>query len=283
MIHFGLQARRVVADDQRQISNLIFHEANVHRHLDWSSPLDWIGSPNYWALEEYGRVVAALACPEDPPRMAWIRFFGYQPHLSGLEAWSAVWEAARNDMLRANAQTQISAIVTKQWLQNLLLASGFELRQNIILLQLMIGASRSFPAPQGFRMRPMQAADMPAVTEVDYDAFGWFWHNAFATLQRARAQSISATVAENDSGVIGYQITAGNSLGAHLVRLAVKREAQGKGVGAALVSDLIPRLDARRLSVNTQEDNVASLALYEKLGFVRTGERFPVLVYPTGI
>jgi RimJ/RimL family protein N-acetyltransferase len=37
-----------------------------------------------------------------------------------------------------------------------------------------------------------------------------------------------------------------------------------------------------RLSVNTQSDNDASLALYQKMGFTRTGESFPVLVYPLG-
>jgi RimJ/RimL family protein N-acetyltransferase len=50
------------------------------------------------------------------------------------------------------------------------------------------------------------------------------------------------------------------------------------------VSDLIQSLGARqinKLSVNTQSDNSASLALYKKMGFARTGEYFPVLVYPT--
>ncbi len=53
-----------------------------------------------------------------------------------------------------------------------------------------------------------------------------------------------------------------------------------------LVSHLIQALGGSqlgRLSVNTQEDNSASLSLYRKLGFVRTGEHFPVLVYPIGV
>jgi RimJ/RimL family protein N-acetyltransferase len=53
-----------------------------------------------------------------------------------------------------------------------------------------------------------------------------------------------------------------------------------------LVSDLIQTFGASqlgRLSVNTQADNSASLALYKKIGFVCTGERLPVLVYPIGV
>jgi ribosomal protein S18 acetylase RimI-like enzyme len=132
----------------------------------------------------------------------------------------------------------------------------------------------------------MQDADMPAVAQVDLAAFGQFWHNTESALQSARLQCAIATVAEDDSGVIGYQLSTKNPLGAHLARLGVKPEAQGRGVGSVLVSHLIQSLGISRLdrlSVNTQEDNAASLALYKKIGFVRTGEHFPVFVYPIGV
>lgn len=284
MINVGLRVRRAVAEDHHQIANLLLYEANTHRHLDWRPPLEWIGSPNYWVLEEDGHIAAALACPEDPPHVAWIRLFGYHPHLSATEAWSALWEAACNEIIHSDSQTQIAVIVVKHWFQNILLSSGFELKQNITLLQLTSENVRSFPAPQGIQIRSMQASEMHAVTEVDLAAFGMFWHNTFDALQKARLQSLSATVAEDDSGVIvGYQLSTGNLFGAHLARLAVRPEAQGKGVGAALVSDLFQRIGVsqlERLSVNTQADNAASMSLYKKLGFVRTGENFPVLVYP---
>jgi ribosomal protein S18 acetylase RimI-like enzyme len=35
-----------------------------------------------------------------------------------------------------------------------------------------------------------------------------------------------------------------------------------------------------RLTVNTQSDNAASLALYRKTGFHETGERYPVYQLP---
>ena len=285
MINVSLQVRHAVAEDYHQIASLILNETNTHRHLDWRSPLDWIGSPNYWVLAENERVIAVLACPEDPPHVAWIRVFGYSPHLSGPDAWSTIWEAARNEIAQANAQTQVAVIVVKQWFQNLLLSTGFSLKQNIVLLQLTNENIKSFSAPQGVRIRPMEEADMPAVIKIDLAAFGWFWHNTIDSLQRARLQSVSATVAEDDSGVIGYQISTGNAFGAHLARLGVQPEAQGGGVGTALVSNLIHNNGVNkfnRLSVNTQADNTASLSLYKKLGFTLTGEHFPVFVYPTG-
>ena len=286
MINVSLQVRRAVDRDYDQIANLIFYESNNHRHLDWHSPLEWIGSPNYWVLEEDGHITAALACPEDPPHMAWVRFFGHHQNLSGHQAWSALWEVARSEVTRANTQAYVAAIVVKQWFQTILLSSGFELKQNIALLELMNGNIRFFSTPQGIRIRPMQDADLPAVAKVDLAAFGQFWHNTMNVLQRARSQCASAMVAEDDSGVIGYQLSTKNPLGAHLARLGVRPEAQGRGVGSALVSNLIQSLGTSqlsRLSVNTQADNVASLSLYKKLGFVRTGEHFPVLVYPIGV
>jgi [ribosomal protein S18]-alanine N-acetyltransferase len=287
MINVGLRVRRAVAEDHHQIAQLILYEANSHRHLDWRPPLDWIGFPNYWVLEENGQIVAVLACPEDPAHVAWIRLFGYHPHLSATEAWSALWEAARSEIAYSNPQTQVAVIVVKSWFQDLLLSSGFELKQNITLLQLTSENIKTFPLPSTINIRPMQEADVDDVVKIDLSAFGSFWHNTFDALNRARLQSLSSTVAEDDSGlIVGYQISTGNPLGAHLARLGVKPEVQSRGVGTALVGDLIQRIRLSRidrLSVNTQADNAASLALYKKLGFVRTGEQFPVFVYPMSI
>lgn len=297
MINVSLQVRRAVVEDHLQIASLIHNEVASHRHLDWRVPLEWIGSPNYWVLEDGGRITAALACPEDPPRVAWIRLFTYSPRTSrpydlfgsntqftkSPEYWSALWDVARSEVLRSNQQAMIAAIAVKQWFQDILLSSGFELKQKIILLQMAKENMKIFPAPHGIRIRPMREADLPAVASVDLESFGWFWHNTLDTLSRALSQAISATVAEDDSGVIGYQLSTGNLLGAHLARLGVRPEAQSRGVGSALVSHMIQSLDSNqlnRLSVNTQSDNATSLSLYKKLGFVRTGEQFPVFVYP---
>jgi ribosomal-protein-alanine N-acetyltransferase len=192
---------------------------------------------------------------------------------------------ACEEMSLKKKQTYVSAIVVKHWFQSLLVSSGFELKQNIVLLELKHEDLRSFPVPHGIQIRPMQDADMPAIARVDLAAFGQFWHNTENVLQRARLQCASATVAEDDTGVIGYQLSTKNPLGAHLARLGVRPESQGRGVGTALVSQLIQSFDATqlsRLSVNTQADNIASLSLYKKMGFVRTGDQFPVFVFPIG-
>src|SRR5690349_7873288 len=176
MINLNLQVRHAVPADQPQIASLMFHEANLHRHLDWRSPLDWLGSPNYWVLEEGARIVAVLACPEDPPGVSWIRLFGYLPHLSGDLAWQALWDVARAD-ISSSQGTQVAAIVVKNWFQKFLLSSGFSVKQNIVLLELRNENFKSFPRPEGVTIRHMLKDDIEAVTRLDRQAFGEFWHN----------------------------------------------------------------------------------------------------------
>jgi ribosomal protein S18 acetylase RimI-like enzyme len=59
-------------------------------------------------------------------------------------------------------------------------------------------------------------------------------------------------------------------------------------VGRALVHGLFSSLvnnGIYKLSVNTQSDNIVSLRLYQRLGFSRTGEQYPVFAYdvPAGL
>jgi hypothetical protein len=87
--------------DQRQLSNLIFFETRLHRHLDWRSPLEWLGAPYYWALEEGGQIMAALACPEELRGIAWVRLFVYTGHWSAEAAWNLLWATARQEIEEA--------------------------------------------------------------------------------------------------------------------------------------------------------------------------------------
>ena len=268
MININLRVRRALREDQQQIASLMFHEANMHRHLDWHSPIDWLGSTKFWVLEDFGRVLAAFACPEDPPDVAWIRLFVHLPILSAAEAWQALWGNSQIDF-QPGGRIQTAAIVSKLWFQTLLLSSGFEIKQNIVFLDLSSENFNPFPIPQGIKIRPLHDEDIPSISQLDLDAFGPFWHNSADALRLAFSQAVYASVAENDLGIIGYQLSTGNPFGVHLARLAVRPDLKGRGVGAALVSDLVRRLGSHqtaRFSVNTQADNKASLSLYEKLG-----------------
>lgn len=266
--------------DHQQLSNLIFFETRLHRHLDWRTPLDWLGDPFFWALEEGSRITAALACPSETDHVAWVRLFVHTAGWSAANAWDLLWPAAQETIARSGGAV-VGAIAIQPWFQTVLAESGFDHRQGIVMLEWTYQPWVNGKT-DGLRIRIMNEADLPAVAQTDAASFDTLWHNPLSTLRNAFAQSLIGTVAEDDRGIVGYQLTTGSGQRAHLARLAVDPRLQGRGIGRLLLTDLFARLTGHgigRLSVNTQSDNHASLRLYEGMGFVRTGEQYPVFTF----
>jgi len=281
----GLLVRPAVQEDRQMIADLILFEPHVHRHLDWRGPLEWLGYPPYFVTEQNRVAAAALACPPDPGSIAWIRLFAHASHLTGPSAWSPLWDAVRRELSMHGGAT-VAAICMQRWFESILLESGFSLYQHIVLLEWSEQPIGQVFIPADIQIRKMALDDLPRIVEVDAAAFEPLWHNSLGALTQAFSQALYATVAEDASGLIGYQLSTGNSFGAHLARLAVRPASQGHGIGLALVRDLILNLEERkcltRITVNTQANNATSLALYHKLGFQRTGEQFPVYICKVG-
>jgi ribosomal protein S18 acetylase RimI-like enzyme len=212
--------------------------------------------------------------------IAWVRLFVYAGRWSAENAWNMLWDTAKNEIARAGG-AKVAVIAMQNWFPAILTASGFENRQNIVMLEWQYQPWASREA-EGIRIRKMEEADLREVEIVDAASFPPLWQNPLETLRRAYAQSLIATVAENEHGIIGYQLSTGGRVRAHLARLAVHPSMQGRGISRALVGDLFARLNQfgiPSLSVNTQSDNAVSLSLYKKMGFLRTGEQYPVYTF----
>ncbi len=281
MVTEEFHVRPAVFADHRQIANLIHFEPRLHQHLDWRNPLDWIGNPPFLVAESEGKMVAAMGCPPDPPGVAWIRLFVCAGAISAGQAWQNLWEVARLELERSG-HFMAAAILLSDWFKELLEASGFKTTQQIVMLVRNIQEIPEGVPPAGITIRPLMYYDLPAVAEADADSFDLLWQNSFPALNRAYPQSAWASVAEAEGRILGYQISTRNPLGGHLARLAVRKNEQGRGVGRALVADLIRRMASQGLShltVNTQSDNTVSLSLYRKIGFQETGDRYPVYVF----
>ena len=267
-------------EDHQRLSNLIFFETRLHRHLDWRSPLEWLGSPFFWVLEDGRQVTAALACPPEMDEIAWVRVFVHANGWSAENAWNLLWQAAQHDIARSGG-ARVAVIAMQTWFQQILIQSGFKNHQSIVMLEWQYQPWAE-SAAEGVRIRQMKEADLPDVQRVDADSFDPLWQNSLETLRRAYSQSLLATVAENEDEIIGYQLSTGGGQRAHLARLAVHPSVQGQGIGRALLGDLFAKLvnnGIYKLSVNTQSDNFVSLGLYQRTGFIRTGEQYPVYVF----
>ena len=221
MIAVSLQVRPAVPQDQHQIANLMFFESHVHRHLDWRAPLEWLGFPCYWVVEEAGRVLAVLACPQDPPGVAWVRLFAHAKQLALNDAWKALWGVAQKEIEKQGGAT-VALIAMHQWLSNLLSKEDFTHTQNIVMLEWKGTEIPEASVPAGIAIRSMQPEDLPEVAELDAAAFKPLWQNTLDALERALPQATSAIVMEDARGLVGYQISTANPFGAHLARLAVR-------------------------------------------------------------
>ncbi len=122
--------------------------------------------------------------------------------------------------------------------------------------------------------------DLPTLLTLDRLAFSHIWHKSFGNLSEALAKAASFAVALVDEQIVAYEWCEIYKEHAHLTRLAVHPDYQGHGIGAQLLYQaIIDALDegADLITLNTQEENHRSRALYERFGFVDTKQRMPVL------
>ncbi len=272
-----LTARPATAADQPAVAALTRFEDRVHVHLDWKSAEDWLGAQPFWVAERGPRLVGALACPPAPPDTAWVRVFALQGNGPADEVWELLWPKVRQ-ALEAASVAQIAGLSLDGWIDTLYLDSGYKHTHSVVVLTRPAG-----PAPRqaevAARLRPATAADHETIIAVDTAAFQPPWQISADIARKALTQACALSVAEVDRQIVGYQLSTPTAAGAHLARLAVRPEWQGRGLGAALVANMIEtctRQGARELSVNTQDNNTASLTVYQRLGFRLNGASYPV-------
>jgi ribosomal protein S18 acetylase RimI-like enzyme len=276
-----LVVREAVEGDRQKISNILHFELRIHRHLDWRSPLEWLGRGPFIVAEEQGHLVGALACPVDPEGVAWLQLFVASTSHPVADIWRPLWSKALS-MLKRYQGLILAAIPMQDWLVTLLKNEGFTLSNQIIVLLWSYDQPLERVNCPSVTIRLMQPEDLHAVWQVDNHAFKVLWQNSLSSLQLAFQQSSIATVAEGETGILGYQISTTSTMGGHLARLAVLPDYQNKRIGYVLVNDLLRQFVFRgvfHVTVNTQADNIASLRLYEKMGFRLSGESYPVYVY----
>jgi ribosomal protein S18 acetylase RimI-like enzyme len=274
MSNNGLRVRPAQERDRRTLTDLIYLEDCVHRHLDWHPPLTWLGRQPCLVAESKRKLLATLICPPDPPEITWIRLFAVSSLLSVQMAWQALWPPAKGQLCG-----QVAAITSQPWFRDLLEQEHFIHTHDVVSLLWVCECNPPQPRNQSVFIRAMEREDLPTIVELDAAAFGPMWRNSPDALEIAWQQAVIATLAEVSGKIAGYQISTPHPIGGHLARLAVHPVAQRNGIGYALLWDLLDTFrqrGAQRVTVNTQKDNLASLRLYAKAGFRRTGEDYPV-------
>jgi len=140
-------------------------------------------------------------------------------------------------------------------------------------------------------LRPALPGDEPFLYELycstradEIAAFGWdkAQQDAFLQLQfRARQRNYQVQQLEVDSKIIlkaelpiGQIIVMRSEREICLADIALLAEYRGAGIGTALIEELFEeaRGSGRPVTLHVEKSNLAAARLYERLGFVRTGE-----------
>mgnify|MGYP005845554329 FL=1 len=195
------------------------------------------------------------------------------------DVWDELWSAAET-YLREEGVQSAYYVGEAPWLLQLLTGSGFRQTSTLVSYE-KIQDTPTIAGHPGVRLRPARREDLEALEEIDTASFPFLWRYPRRMLEMAMQPTSRLILAELDRRLIGYYLGTQDGGEGQIVRLAVLPEYRHKGVGSRLLADALDafrRGRVRRVSVNTQSDNLPAQRLYERFGFRQTGEELPVLV-----
>ncbi|MCY4145485.1 MAG: GNAT family N-acetyltransferase [Chloroflexi bacterium] len=276
-------ARLEIAPYARQHRRLLLDLMNrscwTHTHIDWQSIPEWLADSGaaVWLALQDGELQGCLGLSRAVAGWRWLRLLGmgegYRLGVILRELWARAEAACRDE-----AGAGIAVLALTNWQPAYLAELGFQYCDDLVVLQ-HIGSRLPQQPDSLARARPVEAADMAELAQLDKLAFAPPWQIERAELWRAYRACAVATVATIDSRIVGYQLCARHGEAAHLARLAVHPAHQGRGVASLLLQGLLSDLLGRgitAISVNTQASNRRSQQLYQRYGFLRNGKHYAV-------
>ncbi|MBN1954218.1 MAG: GNAT family N-acetyltransferase [Anaerolineae bacterium] len=271
----SLTVRPAVAGDQEAIQLLL---ASTFSPFGQAWPWrEYLGRDVFWVACCDGQLVGALLAWPDAGPVAWVRLAILAPGI-GTGSWLDLTLPALSSPLRRCKARVLAWLDVGGWAGPALEGRGF--RSSTQLLPL-VKESRWLPSVGGAEaaLRPVEREDLALLARIDRAAFSPPWWLSETTLDRLRQESVYFSLAEWAGRCAGYATAQLTAHGAHIGRLVVLPAAQGHGIGALLLRDLLDHLYAfgiAHVTLNTQQDNRASRRLYARFGFYPLGRRVAV-------
>ncbi len=265
--------------DRSAVRDLFQQPHHLHSQLDWYEADLWLeqSSARAWTIWQGQRLAGVVGMSETLSGAVWLRLALFRLGTDVTSLLRHTWGII-TPVLRASDATQVVVLIGDDWWLLHFAALGFTAFDEVVTLR---RASMNLPEIQQspIQVRGLTSPDMPTVMEIDREAFVSPWQMPPSDVRQAERMSASAMVAVLDGRLVGFQFSTFYFDGAHLARLAVHPDAQGRGVGHALMTDLILRMARRSvyiITVNTQLTNTSSQRLYQRFRFARTGYDLPV-------
>jgi ribosomal protein S18 acetylase RimI-like enzyme len=278
----GSEIRKATLEDKDRLTKLLQKESFIHRHLGWQPPLAWLPREPYLVQERKKSILSVLACPPDEDGTCWLRLFAVASGHSIYSAWNSLWFPAVEWLQHNTTVQSVNCLVVQKKFEDLLIKTGLTRKNDVIVLVWDILQAKWPERERAISIRSMCDEDISRVYEIDGNAFESIWRNSIGQLKIAFSEACIATVAELNNELIGYQISTRNPQAGHLARLAVDPIFHSRGVGSALLGDVLDRFQRQgivQVTVNTQSENQASIELYQRFGFQKLDEIYPVYQY----
>lgn len=276
--------RKVLRGDADRISTLLRKAAYEHVHADWNYPSDWLDSPGFWICERENdstdnEIVACLGAAADPPPAAWVRIAASAIGLRPEVVFGRLIEHVRAQ-LKEDGISDLGWLPAEHssdsWLANI----GFDIA-NWIVTYVKYGLDFENVVPVDVRIQKATLADVDTMAAIEKAAFAPLWRHSAESLRLAFGHAVCFDVAIVAGQTAGFQYSVRGieDKSVHLVRITVHPDMQRRGVGLSLMTaalECYKRLGINQITLNTQLDNLDSHRLYERLGFIRTGDRVPL-------
>lgn len=259
--------------------DLVYYNFHAHTHLDWQTVDEFLREdpPLLWVAYRGTKLVGVLGASDVLRHTCWLRIAAAEdsdrPKFILREMWSHMCSTLRQE----GAHT-VAVLVLRDWFESLLREFQFTYIEDVVTLRRY---GRYFPShgSEQPHIRRMELEDVSMVKRIDHLAFTPPWQMSKSEVRQGVRIASYGTLASVDGQPVGYQITTKHGMNGHLARLAVLPDAQGQGVGSALMADMLTWFEQRNIlsvTVNTQASNIRSQKLYEKYQFQRNGYDLPV-------
>lgn len=129
----------------------------------------------------------------------------------------------------------------------------------------------------GIRIRTAGEADLDAVMALEHAAFpASAWERATMRAEIASEWGRYIIAVDGEGAALGYAGLRAVGVEGDVQTIAVAEAARGRGIGRALLAELLAeaeRRGVRELFLEVRADNAAARALYESVGFREIGVR----------
>lgn len=270
--------RPVTVRDEEQIHHLLETSWRVHTRMMWGNlKTRLVTLPGLLAEDQVGLRGVMIIEPQHPD-VAVIIVAGLRDTW-GVRPYFELFLPEIERMAQAQALSALIYIGYEAWMIENLPHYGFAAREWMLMFE-RFGSGLPPDTLEPATLRVAHRQDLPTIRKLDELAFTHLWHKPAEYFNEALATADSFVVAEVEGEIVGYEWCEMYQKRGHLTRLAIHPAYQGRGIGAQLLRRAL--LDALTNSVtlitlNTQETNLRSQALYTRFGFTQTNQRVPLL------